>query len=79
VINTHALAMPEPTANLLVRLCFHNQGRLSMTKRGHMAFEKLTDEEIDRLEAAVAAAYAGTDAVPSPQEHLNELARILCI
>lgn len=57
--------LPEPTANLFVRLCFHNQGRLSKTKRGHKGFEKLTDEEIDRLEAAVAAAYAGTDAVPS--------------
>lgn len=57
--------LPETTANLLVRLCLQNQGHLSKAKRGHRAFEKLTDEEIYRLEAAVAAAYAGTDAVPS--------------
>jgi hypothetical protein len=57
--------LPETTANLLVRLCLQNQGHLSKAKRGHRAFEKLTDEEINRLEAAVAAAYAGTDAVPS--------------
>lgn len=53
--------LPETTANLFVRLCFHNQGRLSEIKRSHKAFEKLTEEEIDRLEAAVAAAYAGTE------------------
>jgi len=57
--------LPETTANLLARLCLQNQGHLSKAKRGHRAFEKLTDEEINRLEAAVAAAYAGTDAVPS--------------
>jgi hypothetical protein len=56
--------LPETTANLFVRLCFHNQGRLSKTKRSHKAFEKLTEEEIDRLEAAVAAAYVGTE--PNP-------------
>jgi hypothetical protein len=56
--------LPEPTANLFVRLCFHNQGRLSKNKRGHKAFEKLTEEEINRLETAVAAAYAGTNALP---------------
>jgi hypothetical protein len=60
--------LPEPTANLFVRLCFHNQGRLSKTKRGHKAFEKLTDDEIDRLEAAVAAAYAGTQSLPTASE-----------
>jgi hypothetical protein len=59
--------LPETTANLFVRLCFHNQGRLSEIKRSHKAFEKLTEEEIDRLEAAVAAAYAGTEPnTPSP-------------
>jgi hypothetical protein len=56
--------LPEATANLFVRICFHNQGRLSKTKRGHKLFEKLTEDEIDRLETAVAAAYAGTNALP---------------
>jgi hypothetical protein len=54
--------LPEPTANLFVRLCFQNQGRLSKAKRDHKAFEKLTDDEVNRLEAAVTTAYAGTQA-----------------
>ncbi len=56
--------LPEPTANLFVRLCFQNQGCLSKAKRDHKAFEKLTDDEVNRLEAAVTTAYAGTQAKP---------------
>lgn len=56
--------LPEPAANLFVRLSLQNQGRLSEAKRGHKYFEKLTEDEIARLEAVVAAAYAGTDAFP---------------
>jgi hypothetical protein len=58
--------LPESTANLFVRLCFHNQGRLSATRRSHKAFEKLTGEEIERLEAAVGAAYAGMLTASTP-------------
>ncbi len=64
--------LPEATANLFVRLCFHTQGRLSKAKRGHKAFEKLSEDEIDRLEAAVAAAYAGTNAAPPSGETLPD-------
>lgn len=51
--------LPEPSANLFLRLCLQNNGHLSSGKRKLPAFEKLTDEEIARLEQAVATAYAG--------------------
>lgn len=64
--------LPEPAANLLIRLCLQNQGRLSETKRGHKAFEKLTEDEIARLEAVIAAAYAATNASPPSGEILPD-------
>jgi len=51
--------MPEPSANLFLRLCLQNNGRLSSAKRKLPVFAKLTDEEITRLEQAVATAYEG--------------------
>ncbi len=50
--------MPEPAANLFLRLCLQNNGRLSQAKRKLAAFAKLTDDEITRLERAIATAYA---------------------
>lgn len=49
--------LPEPTANLFLRLCLQNAGRLSQAKRKLAAFDKLTDDEITRLEQAIATAY----------------------
>jgi hypothetical protein len=53
--------LPEPIANLFLSLCLQNKGHLSQTKRKLPAFAKLTDEEIIRLEEAIAATYP-----PSP-------------
>jgi len=50
--------LPEPAANLLIRLCLQNSGRLSSAKRGLAAFAALTDIEITQLEQAIARAYA---------------------
>lgn len=50
--------LPEPAANLFLRLCFQNGGTLSKPKRKLPAFARLTAEEIDGLEAVVAEAYA---------------------
>lgn len=50
--------LPEPAANLFLRLCLQNAGRLSQNKRRLAAFERLTDDEISRLEQAIATAYA---------------------
>lgn len=49
--------MPEPAANLLLRLCLQNQGRLSKAKRKHAYFLKLTDAEVSALEQAIRSAY----------------------
>ncbi len=49
--------LPEPTANLFLRLCLQNNGRLSKAKRSLTSFEKLHDDEILRLEQAVSEAY----------------------
>ncbi len=43
--------MPDRRANLLVRLCLQNEGRLSASKRKH--YSELTDEEVRRMEEAV--------------------------
>lgn len=48
--------MPEPQANLFLRLCLQNQGRLSATKRKSQ-FDFLLDEEIEGLESAIKTAY----------------------
>ncbi len=50
--------LPEPAANLLIRMCMQNNGRLSRAKRGLAAFAALTDNEITQLEQAIATAYA---------------------
>jgi hypothetical protein len=43
--------MPDRRASLFVRLCLHNGGRLSRSKRPE--FAELSDAEIDTLEAAI--------------------------
>ena len=55
--------LPEPKANLFLRLCLQNQGHLSANKRKAL-FSFLTDEEVSSLEAAIQAAY---------QDHLTQL------
>ena len=49
--------MPEPAANLFLRLCLQNNGRLSKNKRKLDAFAKLTPAEITALEEAIRDAY----------------------
>ncbi|TDU64083.1 Fic/DOC family protein [Prosthecobacter fusiformis] len=49
--------MPEPAANLFLKLCLENKGHLSRTKRKHAWFQKLRDEEIAALEIAISKAY----------------------
>jgi hypothetical protein len=49
--------LPEITANLFLRLCHQNGGRLSKAKRKLPAFVMLTDEEIAGLEDAIASAH----------------------
>lgn len=49
--------MPEPAANLFLRLCLQNNGRLSKTKRKLPAFAKLTEKEMTALENAIISAY----------------------
>ena len=48
--------LPEPIANLFLTLCMQNKGKLSQHKRKLPAFAKLTDDEITRLEQAIASA-----------------------
>jgi len=50
--------MPEPAANLFLRLCLQNNGRLSKAKRKLDAFTKLTSDEINALEETVRNAYS---------------------
>lgn len=56
--------LPEPHANLFLKLALQSQGRLSKKKRAIAQFEKLTDAEITGLEDAIRAAYA--DHMPEP-------------
>jgi hypothetical protein len=51
--------LPEPHANLFLKLALQNQGRLSKKKRSIPQFEELTDTEITGLEEAIRTAYAG--------------------
>ena len=60
--------LPEPTANLFLRLCLQNSGHLSQAKRRLPAFTKLTENEIDHLEQAIASAYSATP----PQSPVSE-------
>jgi fido (protein-threonine AMPylation protein) len=48
------LDLPEKLANQFLRYCFQNNGKLSKSKRPQ--FAKLTDDEISRLEEAIAQA-----------------------
>lgn len=48
--------MPDRLIDLFIRLCLQNGGRLSARKRTDV-FEKLTDDEVSRMEQAVRDAY----------------------
>lgn len=48
--------MPDREIDLFIRFCLENNGKLSQRKRKNR-FARLTDEEIHRLEEAVAAGY----------------------
>jgi hypothetical protein len=50
--------LPNRAADLFVRLCLQNQGRLGKAKRKLPQFAPLSNEEIADLEAAVAEAFA---------------------
>lgn len=56
--------LPEPHANLFLKLALQNHGRLSKKKRSLPHFELLTPEEIDGLEEAIRTAYA--EHMPDP-------------
>lgn len=49
--------LPNRHADLFVRLCLQNQGKLSRTKRNLPEYADLTDQEITRLEEAVSGAF----------------------
>jgi hypothetical protein len=53
--------LPNRAADLFVRLCLQNQGRLGKTKRQLPQFAPLANKEIANLEAAVAEAFALKD------------------
>ncbi|MBT5704894.1 MAG: Fic family protein [Verrucomicrobia bacterium] len=50
--------LPNRHADLFVRLCLQNDGKLSKAKRGLREFQPLSDEEISGLEDAVNGAYS---------------------
>jgi len=50
--------LPNRHADLFVRLCLQNNGTLSKAKRQLPEYAKITDQEIVRLETAVAEAFA---------------------
>lgn len=52
--------MPEQAANLFLRLCLDNNGRISKKKRKHEWFRELSDDEVVQLEQAVSEAYGIT-------------------
>ena len=49
--------LPNRHADLLLRLCLQNQGRLSKNKRQMEEYARLTEVEIAGLEAAVIEAF----------------------
>lgn len=60
--------MPEPAANLFLRLCLQNNGRIAKAKRKLPAFALLSNEEIAEMEQVIATTYGlgsdtGTDAI----------------
>lgn len=52
--------MPEPAANLFLRLCLQNNGQLSKTKRKLLLFEALTDREVAAMEEVISSVYGLT-------------------
>jgi hypothetical protein len=48
--------MPDSRLDLFIRLCLQGRGRLSKNKRAR--FDELTDDEVERMEAAVQDALA---------------------
>jgi hypothetical protein len=54
--------LPDPVANFFIQFCKQNGWKLSAAKRHKGGLEKLTDEEIAALEAAVRGAFEGGDA-----------------
>ena len=52
--------LPNRHADLFIRLCLQNNGRLSKSKRGLPEFDQLSNEEIAKLEEAVTEAYSGS-------------------
>ena len=52
------VVLPDRAADLFVRLCLQNQGRLSNVKRKLDLFAKLDNDEIDALEVVVQRAFA---------------------
>jgi hypothetical protein len=62
--------MPEPAANLFLRLCLQNNGRLSKSKRKLDTFAKLTADEMNDLEESVREAYGiGNEAITPETSH----------
>jgi len=51
--------LPDRDIDLFIRCCLQNNGKLSNRKQSARFF-KLSDDEIQRLEAAVAAGYPET-------------------
>lgn len=64
--------LPEPAANLFLRLCRQNNGHLSQAKRKLAAFAKLTEDEIARLEQAIATAYVEKTPFPLAVDQPDE-------
>lgn len=52
--------MPDKLVDLFIRLCLQNNGVLSANKRNNV-FEKLSDDEIERMQAAVREGYRGEE------------------
>lgn len=55
--------MPDRDIDLFIRFCLQNKRKLSQQER-ESHFQLLTDDEIDRLERAVAEEYEQPDCSP---------------
>lgn len=55
--------LPDRLLNLFIQLVHHNGGKLSRAKRG--LFDRLSDVQIERLEAAVREAFQDAPAWPN--------------
>jgi len=58
--------MPNRRASLLIKLILQNKGKLSKGKR--TAFAEISDEEIDRIESAVWAAWQDVHLIETPKK-----------